>query len=85
MLGIEHTPSASNCHSQSGALDIRVAVPGSLRVSVGVTQNGRNRRRAAAVGLAGVGNSFARVSFIASLRLRGEALSKPVGAGAEIT
>jgi hypothetical protein len=33
--------------SQSGALDIRVAVPGSLWVSVGVTQNGRNRGFAA--------------------------------------
>jgi len=45
----------------------------------------RNRRRAAAVRLAAVANSFERVSFIASLRLRGAALSKPVGAGAEIT
>ena len=43
------------------------------------------RRKAAAVSLAGVGNPFARVSFIASLRVRGAALSKPVGAGAEIT
>jgi hypothetical protein len=47
-------------------------------------RNGRYRRRAASVSLAGVGNSFARVSFIALLRLRGAALSKPVGAGAEI-